>query len=126
MKVLDFVIIGLSLVIAFGLIFYNVNISKDAGNLQVVVYIDNEEFDRFPLNEDGIIQIDEDEDHDHGYNVVQVKDGKVSMIEADCKDLVCVRTFPISQPGQVIVCLPHQVVVEIEGEGVSEIDAISN
>lgn len=124
MKILDFVIIGLSLSIAFGLIFYNVNISEGAEKLQVVVYIDNEEFDRLPLDEDGIIKVDED--HDHGYNVIQVKDGKVSMIEADCKDLVCVRTFPISQPGQVIVCLPHQVVVEIEGEGVSEIDAISN
>lgn len=48
-----------------------------------------------------------------GHNTVIIKDGQVSVIDADCPDKVCVDTGMINAPGQTIVCLPHRVVVEI-------------
>ena len=53
-----------------------------------------------------------------------VKDGKVSVTEADCPDKVCVNTGEISKSGDTIVCLPHKLVVEIEGS-TSETDAVA-
>ena len=54
------------------------------------------------------------------YNIVQIKDSRVSMVEADCHNQVCVHHRPISKSGESIICLPHKVVVEIiseDGEG---------
>ena len=36
------------------------------------------------------------------------------MIEASCPDKVCVRQHPVSGQGESLVCLPNQVVVEIQ------------
>ena len=44
------------------------------------------------------------------------------MTEADCPDKICVNTGKISKIGETIVCLPHRVVVEIQGE-VSQSDS---
>ena len=49
-------------------------------------------------------------------NVLKIRSGQASMIEADCPDLICVHHRPISRQGESIVCLPHKVVVEVTGE----------
>lgn len=59
-----------------------------------------------------------------GYNRVRVKDGKVSVTEADCPDKVCINSGEKQKSGDTIVCLPHRVVVEIEGGG-SDTDAVA-
>lgn len=52
------------------------------------------------------------------YNVVEIKDGTVSVTEASCKNQVCVRHGAISRSGESIVCLPNRLVVRIEnGKG---------
>ncbi len=52
-------------------------------------------------------------DPEIGRNLIRVKDGTVMVVRADCPDKVCVLTGPISQEGEVIVCLPHGVVIYI-------------
>lgn len=54
----------------------------------------------------------------------KVENGKISIVDADCPDLVCVKTGAISKEGQSIICVPNHIVITIEGE--NEIDAISN
>lgn len=51
---------------------------------------------------------------DKGLNKIIVKDGSVSVAEADCPDKVCVNHKPISDKGETIICLPHRMVIEIE------------
>ena len=51
---------------------------------------------------------------DGGYNVITVKDGCISITDADCPDKICVRTAPISDGIQPIVCMPHKLVIRIE------------
>lgn len=48
-----------------------------------------------------------------GTNVVAVRDGKAFMREADCPNHDCMRQGRISEPGQQIICLPHELWVEI-------------
>lgn len=50
-----------------------------------------------------------------GYNLVHIHDGKVEIIEADCKDKICVKTASIDRKGQIIACLPHKLYVKILG-----------
>lgn len=50
------------------------------------------------------------------YNTVVIKNGKVSVTEATCKNQVCVKYSEISQAGESIVCLPNKLMVRIEGD----------
>jgi len=50
---------------------------------------------------------------DLGLNKVKIKDGIIKMYEADCPDQICVHNTPIDEVGQMIVCLPNQVIVEV-------------
>ncbi len=60
-------------------------------------------------------------DNQWGKNIIQIKDGQASVTEANCPDQYCVRHRPISGSREVIICLPHKLVIEVEsakGEGV--------
>lgn len=48
------------------------------------------------------------------YNIVQIVDNKASIIEANCKDQICVKHKEISQKEESIICLPHKLVLSIE------------
>lgn len=63
---------------------------------------------------------------EYGYNLIEIGDGKVRVIEADCPDKLDVKQGYISEVGEIIVCLPNRLVVEIKGVGENtEIDGIS-
>lgn len=52
-----------------------------------------------------------------GRNVITVEQGRIRVSEADCPDRVCVNQGWISDGAVPIVCLPHRLMVEIEGGG---------
>lgn len=51
---------------------------------------------------------------DLGTNVVEIKNGKVDVISADCKNQVCVDHKKITKKGEQIVCLPNKIIITIE------------
>ena len=48
-----------------------------------------------------------------GKNIVETKNGAVSVAEADCPDKICVRRGAIKHVGEAIACVPHKVLIEI-------------
>lgn len=65
-------------------------------------------------------------DTDGGLNIIEVKGDKVRMIEADCPDKLCVHQGYISKVGEVLVCIPNKVVVEIKSDdSEKELDGIN-
>ena len=44
-------------------------------------------------------------------------------MEANCGDHTCIRTGAISREGETIVCLPHRMVVRVEGGEGAPFDA---
>ena len=48
---------------------------------------------------------------------------QAAVAEANCGDHTCVRTGKISREGEVIVCLPHRLTVEIQGGAPAGFDA---
>ena len=55
----------------------------------------------------------------YGRNLLVIKDGTASVAEADCPDGICVMEHPVSRTGEMIVCLPHHLVIEVIPEGVA-------
>lgn len=62
----------------------------------------------------------------YGYNLIELGEDKVRVIEADCPDKIDVKQGWISGIGETIVCLPNRMVIEIKGiEKDTEIDIIN-
>lgn len=76
---------------------------------------------RYPLDEDRIFEWQ----GSHGRGKVEIKGGKVRMLESTCRDQICVKKGWISRIGDAIVCMPNHVVVEIVGEEKEEWDGIT-
>lgn len=87
---------------------------------KVTVKVNGELKGTYSLAEDQTIEIN------GGTNILQIKNGKVDMTEADCPDQLCVNQRAISRQGESIICLPHKVVVEVESSESSELDAVTN
>lgn len=55
---------------------------------------------------------------------VEVKDGQIRVASSDCPKKICVNTGWIRTPGQVIVCVPYKVLIEISAKDSSFLDAV--
>ncbi|MEY8391648.1 NusG domain II-containing protein [Lachnospiraceae bacterium] len=90
---------------------------------EAVVYLNGEEKGRYPLSHNITIEVRQD---NGAYNIFQIKNGKADITEASCPDKVCVNHRPVSRQGESLICLPNQVVVEIENGEKTKIDADTN
>ena len=64
-------------------------------------------------------------DGNGGSNTITVQNGHISVTEANCPDLVCVRTGAISQTGEVIACLPHKLIITISSDQIDSLDSLT-
>lgn len=90
---------------------------------QVVIKIDGNEYARYSLNTDQVIEID----NEHGKNTIVIENGAVKMEYADCPDGYCISKGTVSMNGDTIVCLPHRLVVEVvkSESSAEDLDAIA-
>ena len=54
---------------------------------------------------------------DGGWNEITIKDGQISVTDADCPDKTCVKTGVLRSETIPIVCLPHKLIIRFCGEG---------
>ncbi len=54
-----------------------------------------------------------------GSNVVEVRQGAIGIITADCPDQICVHQGFISNTTLPITCLPHRLVIRIRKENMT-------
>ena len=95
-------------------------LTRQAGGT-VAVQIDGETVMELPLGEDIQIVLGEGA---HS-NTLVIRDGKAQVAEASCPDRICVRQGAVQYAGESIVCLPHKLVVTVEGGPPSSIDGIA-
>lgn len=63
---------------------------------------------------------------EYGFNLVEISDQKVRVVEANCPDKIDVKRGYISKIGETIICLPNKMIVEIKGmDKDSEIDIMN-
>ena len=87
------------------------------GGTIAVISVDGKELDRIDLSrvrEPYDIEISTE----YGRNIVHVEPGAVSVSEADCPDRVCVHQGRLTGGGIPLVCMPHRLVIYIEGGGI--------
>ena len=97
-----FALIGLIILASAAGLFYFI---KNSGTT-AVIYQGNEEIYRINLSEIKepkrlVITCDD------GSNVVLLENGRISIVQADCPDKLCVEQGAITTGGVPIVCLPH-------------------
>ena len=86
----------------------------------VIVEQNGRETARYALSEDRTERIE----GEGGYNLLVIEGGEAWLSEANCPNLLCVKTGKIRYAGQSIVCLPHKLAVRIAG-GASGLDAVT-
>lgn len=112
----DIILLGIILIVAIIAIII-VNVTKEEGTYVVVMY-DQNEVARYSINDDIEIELTYEENK---YNTLIIKDNKVYISDASCKDHICVKHKKISMIGETIVCLPNKTVIKIIGND-NEID----
>ena len=92
-------------------------LSRLGGGTIAVITVDGQEYWRIDLSrvtESYDIEIDTK----YGHNTVHVAPGRIAVTQADCPDGICVAQGAIDRGGIPIVCMPHRLVVKIEGSGI--------
>lgn len=106
-------IILIAAILAASFVFIGASVfTKDKGKT-AVVSIDGEYYAEYPLDRD----ITETVVTGRGSNTIVINGGSVSVSEADCPDKYCVSHVAVSREGEIIVCLPHRLTIEIRGDG---------
>lgn len=116
------VILIIALVIATGFSYTLVKGMQSEGNY-VIISVGNQEVAQYPLSQEresiavsGV----------KGEAALQIKEGRIRMIGASCPNKTCVGMGWKSKSGELIACIPNQVVVRVAGvpnEG--DLDGIS-
>lgn len=115
----DWILIAGILIIALVAILCMTWNKKEGG--EVIVTVDKKIYKTLPLSEDATLLIGE---KTADYNILEIKDGKVRMTEANCPDKICVEHRAVHYDHESIICLPHKVTVEIHGGEDSDVDVM--
>lgn len=89
-------------------------LGKGYDNTYAEVTIAGELYKNIPLSEhkgEEIIEINSKT----GVNIIKVSDDKISIVEANCPDKVCMKPGFIHKPGESLVCLPNRLMIQIKG-----------
>ena len=114
MKKRDIIIIAAVVVVAAALFGVSWLLTHQGTEDYIKVTIGNTPYQDYPLNEDKLIEIKQGKNVNH----IEIKDGAVRMKDSNCGNQDCVHMGSMSaeDPGMmfgVIVCLPHQVTIEL-------------
>lgn len=124
MKKFDKIIIIFFICLAVILgVFFKLNKKTDYAQKYVEIYVKGNLYKKVKLEKNNKEKITIKTDL--GENIVQIENGGVRIIESDCPDKICVKDGLRDKPREILVCLPHKVVVQIKGESKSDIDDVS-
>lgn len=120
MKQNDKRLIGILLGIATVLFVILFFVKQNTVNGEAVVLIDGEEYGRYPLSKDAVVEIP----GLLGTNELTIAEGSARMTLAVCPDKICMDFGEIHYNTEMIVCRPGSIVVLIENGDSSEMDAV--
>ncbi len=98
----DFTLIGITILLSIA--FLTSSISNDNGQW-AFVYVNNLLSQKLSLNTPKL--------YTQGRMIIQVDAGKIRVLSSDCPEQICVHAGWISKKGQILVCAPNHVLIEI-------------
>lgn len=109
-----YLVIGIILM-SLGSLVYIKNTALDQGEKYISIEVDGKEYKKIIFPDDkSVLYVDIDTKY--GFNRLEIHRDKLQVVEADCPDKLDVKQGFIENKGEIIVCLPHRLVVEIKGE----------
>lgn len=109
-------ILGLIIFAVLSYILSNFIFKSDKRN--IAIFLSGEKINQIDGNR---IDIDRDStfvigDKNSDYNIIEIKNKKVSCIEANCPDCICVEHGELREDidNDMIVCAPHRLVIMYE------------
>ncbi|HEM4207594.1 TPA: NusG domain II-containing protein [Streptococcus suis] len=120
LKLFDYILIGFTLVLSFlPAIFTYTHLTTDTNEAKTIAYvlINGEVVDQFELSKDTPHQEKTYYPNEGQYNIIEVDGERIRVKEDNSPDQIAVMTSWISQPGQLSVCLPHNLLIEIKSVG---------
>lgn len=121
-----YILFGISLLLAvsiFGLYLIKTHFSRP-GTIAIITQ-DSTPIHQIDLNDVDIPYEFSILADDHRYNKVYVEKNKIRISYANCPDKLCVKAGTLSHTGDIAVCLPHGLFIEIQEGKVGEIDSLS-
>lgn len=120
-KIAAILIISLVLISGIGTLVYKQYI-KSAHNF-AVIKLDGVVIQTIDLNAVKVQKEWKIYDKAGNYNLIEVLPGQIRIKDADCPDKICVKSGWLTQAGQMAVCLPHKLIINIEGKN-STVDSV--
>ncbi|HEL1760449.1 TPA: NusG domain II-containing protein [Streptococcus suis] len=120
LKLFDYILIGFTLILSFlPAIFTYTHLTTDANEAKTIAYvrINGEVVDQFELSKDTPHQEKTYYPNEGQYNIIEIDGERIRVKEDNSPDQIAVMTSWISQPGQLSVCLPHNLLIEIKSVG---------
>ncbi len=123
MKKGDYILIILLIGMAMGL-SWQLGLGDKSGFSQVQIVQDGKVIESYVIDEDfyKLVEISRNGEE----NVIEISEGSVKMLSANCPDKLCMHSHPISKNGEMIVCLPHRVYVRIVSAQEDPVDIVEN
>ena len=113
----DWIAVSLVLLLALVLLLFLLPKDRSGEEAVVQVYRDGDLLREFPLSVPQTLSFSEPYPC-----TLEIRDGRVAMIQSDCPGGDCLHTGWISQPGRAIVCLPNRLEIRILGQ--AEVDFV--
>lgn len=114
----DKIIIVLILIFSIAAAVYKSEKRQAGANQRVLIYKNNILIKQVELKEDANFNLGQS-----GISL-EIKDSAVKVLSADCPHKTCVNRGVIRYPGESIICVPNQIIIEIEAEGHDSVDAV--
>ncbi|MEG0829261.1 MAG: NusG domain II-containing protein [Anaerovoracaceae bacterium] len=113
------IILGVILIL-FGLATSFVLAADKGPGQDVSIQLNGKDYAIYSLAENKSFTVKEG----NSINKINIKDGEVSMTYSNCKNHDCIKQGKISKAPESIICLPHKLVIQIQG-GEKEYDSVS-
>lgn len=121
MKKGDYILIVLLILVSVGSFFFMWIPPSGAGKT-AIVKVDGQIVKEIPFTQENVGKHFVIESK-YGRNVVEMEADRVHVIEADCPDKLDVKQGYIEREGEMIVCLPNRMTIEIR-EDKDDLDAV--
>ena len=115
----DYILVAVLMLLGGALTLFLHATRKSGG--YVSVQVDGETVMELPLDKAAQVVLGEG----GRTNTLVIRNGTAQVTEAGCPDQVCVRQGAVQYAGESIVCLPHRLIVSIEGGAGSGVDGIA-
>ncbi len=103
------------------ILFIEYGIFKNHSTRVIVIRSDGKIVKELPINKNAFFEVKSRE----GHLFVEVKNGKVRVVDSTCKEKLCEKEGWIGNTGESIICLPNRISITIISKNGEKVDTVT-